>query len=85
MNNQKVSSSGKPSEKYPRGFWMVCNEGLCLCNQLEGLTVEVATFVDYESAGFSKKQFAFDAKQAMLNNGFELQLPEEDFDEFEEE
>ena len=85
INNQKVSSSGKPSEKYPKGYWMVCNDGLCLCNRLEGFTVEVATFVDYAEAGFQKKQFAYDAKQAMLDIGFELKLPEEDFDEFEEE
>ena len=85
MNNQKVSSSGKPSKKYPKGYWMVCNDGLCLCNRLEGFSVEVATFVDYAEAGFQKKQFAYDAKQAMLDIGFELKLPEEDFDEFEEE
>ncbi len=30
-------------------------------------------------------QFALDAQQAMLDIGFELKLPEEDFDEFEEE
>ena len=85
INNLKVSSSGKPSEKYPKGFWMVCNEGLCLCNRLEGFTVEVATFVDFETAGFQKKQFALEAREAMLDIGFELKLPEENFDEFEEE
>lgn len=85
LNNLKISSSGRPSEKYPKGYWMVCNDGLCLCNRLKGLTVEVATFVDYATAGFQKKQFAYDAKQAMLDIGFELKLPEEDFDEFEEE
>lgn len=85
LGNLKVSSSGKPSEKYPRGYWMVTNDGLCLCNRLDGFTVKVATFVDYASAGFQKKQFAFDAKQAMLDIGFELNLPEEDFDEFEGE
>lgn len=85
INNLKVSSSGKPSEKYPKGYWMACSDGLCFCNRLDGLTVEVSTFVDYESAGYRKKQFAFDAKQAMLDIGFELRLPEEDFDEFEEE
>ena len=85
INNQKVSSFGKPSEKYPKGYWMVCNDGLCLCNRLEGFTVEVDTFVDYTTAGFQKKQFAYDAKQAMLDIGFELKLPEEDFNDFEEE
>ena len=85
LNNLKVSSSGRPSQKYPKGFWMACNDGLCLCNRLEGFTVEVATFVDYAEAGFKKKQFAYDAKQAMLDIGFEINLPEEDFDEFEEE
>ena len=85
LNNLKLSSSGRPSEKYPKGFWMVCKEGVCLCNRLEGVTVGVDTFVDYETAGFQKKQFAHDAKQAMLDIGFEMKLPEEDFNEFEEE
>ena len=85
LNNLKATSSGRPSEKYPKGFWMVCNDGLCLCNRLEGLNVEVATFVDFSSAGFQKKQFAIDAKQAMLDIGFEINLPEEDFEDFEEE
>lgn len=85
LNNLKISSSGRPSEKYPKGFWMVCSDGLCLCNRLEGYTVEVATFVNYETAGLQKRQFAFDAQQAMLDIGFELKIPEEDFDEFEEE
>lgn len=85
LNNLKMSSSGRPSEKYPKGYWMACNEGLCLCNRLEGFTVEVATFVDYATAGIEKKQFAYDAKQAMLDIGFELNLPEENFDDFEEE
>lgn len=85
LNNLKVTSSGRPSEKYPKGYWMVCNEGICLCNRLEGFTVEVATFVDFETAGFHKKQFALEAKEAVLDIGFELKLPEEDFDEFEEE
>lgn len=84
LNNLKVSSSGRPSVKYPKGYWMVCNDGLCLCNRLEGFTVEVATFVDYETAELQKMQFALDAQQAMLDIGFELKLPEEDFDEFEE-
>ena len=30
-------------------------------------------------------RFDFDAKQAMLDIGFELNLPKEDFDEFEGE
>lgn len=85
LNNLKKSSSGRPSEKYPKGYWMVCNDGLCLCNRLEGYTVEVATFVDFAEAGLNKKQFAYDAKQAMFDIGFEINLPDEDFNEFENE
>lgn len=80
--NLKVISSGHPSEKYPNGFWMVCHDGLCLCNHLNSLTIEVKTFITYDMAHVDEKDFAFNASQAMLDRGFELNLPDEDFDEY---
>ena len=84
-NNLKLTSSGHPSQKYPNGFWLVCNDGMCLCNHLNSLTVEVKTFITYEMAHVEEKEFVQKAKQAMLDRGFELRLPEEDFDEYVKE
>jgi len=81
-NNLKMATSGRPSEKYPKGYWAVCNDGLCLCNRMNGLTVEATTFITYDMAGKEQKQFSYDAKTAMLDRGFEINLPEEDFEEF---
>lgn len=77
-----MATSGRPSEKYPKGYWAVCNDGLCLCNRMNGLTVEATTFITYDMAGIEQKQFSYDAKTAMLDRGFEINLPEEDFEEF---
>lgn len=83
--NLKMSSSGHPSEKYPNAIWVACNDGLCLCNHLNNINQEAKTFITYQMAGIDEKDFAFNAKQVMLSRGVEINLPDEDFEEYTKE
>ncbi len=86
MNNLRSTSTGHPSEKYPKSIWMMCSDGLCLCNLIENSFNLIAkTFVTFDMAGLERKQFIEEAKDAMKRNDFEFSLPEEDFDEFDED
>lgn len=80
--NLKMSSTGHPSEKYPNCIWVACSDGLILCNHLNSINQEAKTFITYDMAGVDQKDFAFNAHQVLLNRGFELKLPEEDFEEY---
>ena len=80
--NLKMSSSGNPSEKYPNGIWVACSDGLCLCNHLNSINQEAKTFITYDMAGIDQKDFAFNAQQVLLKRGFDLKLPDEDFEEY---
>jgi hypothetical protein len=83
--NLKMSSTGHPSEKYPNGIWVACSDGLCLCNHLNNINQEAKTFITYEMAGVDQKDFAFNAHQVLLKRGFDLKLPDEDFEEYTKE
>ena len=80
--NLKMSSSGNPSEKYPNGIWVACCDGLCLCNHLNSINQEAKTFITYDMAGVDQKDFAYNAQQVLLKRGFDLKLPDEDFEEY---
>lgn len=80
--NLKMSSTGKSSDKYPNGIWVACNDGLILCNHLNNIHQEAKTFITYDMAGVDQKEFALTAKLAMIKRGFDLKLPEEDFEEY---
>lgn len=82
--NPKVSSRVVPSEKYPNDYWTFCNDGICLCNQLDNFTIEAKTFVDWDILFKDQQDLALEAKEFMLEKGFELNVPYEieDFNEY---
>ena len=80
--NLKMSSSGHPSEKYPNAIWVSCSDGLILCNHMNNYNQVAKTFITYDMAGVDQKDFAFNAHKVMLERGFEIKLPEEDFEEY---
>jgi len=82
LGNLKMSTSGNPSEKYPNGIWVACSDGLCLCNHLNSINQEAKTFITYDMAGVDQKVFAYNAQQVLLKRGFDLRLPDEDFEEY---
>ena len=75
-------SKPNPSEKYPNGIWVACSDGLCLCNHLNSINQEAKTFITYDMAGVDQKVFAYNAQQVLLKRGFDLRLPDEDFEEY---
>lgn len=85
INNLKTTLTGHPSEKYPNSIWVLCSDGLCLCNHINGFNLEAKTFVTFDMAGLERQQFIEKAKGAMQMNGFEFSLPEDDFNEYVEE
>jgi hypothetical protein len=80
--NLKMSSSGHPSEKYPNGIWMFCSDGLILCNHMNNYNLVAKTFITYEMAGVDQKDYAFTANKVLLKRGFDLGLPNEDFEDY---
>ena len=82
MRNLKSSAQTVTSEKYPNGYWNICNDGICLCNRLGGLSIEAKTFVDWSILYKDEQVKAIEAKEFMLEKGFELKVPVEDFDEY---
>ena len=80
--NPKSSTQGVPSEKYPNGYWAICNDGICLCNHLNGFTIEAKTFIDWSLLYKGQQDLAIKAKEFMLEKGFELNVPVEDFDDY---
>lgn len=85
MNNVKSLTGNVPSEKYPDAYWMARKDGLCLCKRLSQSLIEAKTFITWEMAGYDQKEIAFKGQQFLLKNGFEVSLPEEDFEEFTKE
>ena len=87
MKNMKVVSQKvkNPSEKYPKDYWTACNEGLCLCNQMEQLIVEVKTIISWDMLKSDEQEFAINGKLHILSKGFDLALPDEIFSEYTEE
>ena len=83
--NLKMSSAGHPSEKYPNCVWMACSDGLVLCNHLNSFNQVAKTFITYEMAGVDQKDFALKSQKLMLERGFDIKLPEEDFDDYKME
>lgn len=84
MNNLKISSmkSKIESEKYPGEYWMFCNDGMCLCKQLKGLTVLARTFITWDMAGKDQQRLGIEGRNFMQDRGFELNIPVEDFEEY---
>lgn len=84
--NYRFGASGLPSNKYPNGYWMLCKDGLCLCNRLGGLTIEVKTFVTWEMSFSDQHKTIFEdiqrTKEIGWNTDFESLLPNQIFDEF---
>ena len=87
FNNLKASSMRLriESAKYPNDYWMTCNNGLCLCNNPKGFFVEVKTFISWDMLGKDQQEFALVGKAHALKHGFDLDVPEEDFNSFEKE
>lgn len=89
VSNPKFSSQKlkNPSEKHPNDYWSICNDGLCLCNTLQGFTVEAKTFITWDMVGKDQRQFAIEGNRFMANQGLELDVsfPDEDFDEYSKE
>ena len=85
MNNVKSLTGNVPSEKYPDAYWMARKDGLCLCKRLSQSLIEAKTFITWEMAGYDQKEIAFKGQQFLLKNGFEVSLPEENFEEFTKE
>lgn len=83
LNNTKSATGRIPSEKYPDGYWMVRNDSLCLCKALGGTLIEAKTFITWDMAGVDQKEIAFTGRQNLLKQGFDISLPDEDFDVFE--
>lgn len=82
-NNMKNAMGYFPSEKYPTCTWEFGNDGLCLCNLLnDKMVIELKTFVTFDMLGIDQKKFAVKAKECLNTIGFDLSLPDEDFDEF---
>ena len=71
------------SAKYPNDYWMACNNGLCLCNNPKGFFVEVKTFISWDMLGQDQQEFALEGKAHALKHGFDLDVPEEDFNSYE--
>ena len=87
MNNLKSVDMKKevPSEKYPNEYWKACHDGLCLCEKLDINFTINKTFVSWEMAKKDQKDFAVAGKNFIEDLGFEIDLPIEDFEEFEPE
>lgn len=85
LNNPKSLTGHIPSAKYPNGYWMVRNDGLCLCKILKGTLIEAKTFITWDMAGVDQKKIAFEGRQNLLKQGFDIALPDENFEEFEKE
>lgn len=85
INNLKMTSTGHPSEKYENSVWEICHDGLCLGRILDKFTYEVKTFVSYEMTGIDQKEFALRGRDSMLSIGFEMNLPDENLEEFTED
>lgn len=84
-NNPKSMTGDVPSEKHPDSYWMARNDGLCLCRKLSDTLIEAKTFITWDMAGYDQKEIAYKGHQFMLKRGFEVSLPDEDFEEFVKE
>ena len=84
-NNTKSATGHIPSAKYPDDYWMVTKDGFCLCNMLGGTLIEAKTFITWDMAGIDQKEIAYIGKQNLLKQGFDISLPDEDFEEFDKE
>ncbi len=84
-NNPKSAPGHIPSVKYPNDYWMATTDGLCLCNMLGGTLIEAKTFITWDMAGVDQKEIVLAGKQNLLKQGFDIALPDEDFEEFEKE
>lgn len=84
--NYRFAATGLPSEKYPEGYWMFCKDGLLLCRRLEGLTIEIKTFVPWEMTRQDQHIKILEDLQATKemgwNTDFEKYLPDEILDEY---
>ncbi len=85
INNLRGVSQKKviPSKKHPNEFWMAYPEGLCLCENPMGTFVRAKTFVSWDMARIDQKQFVLEGLRALQDYDFELNLPVEDFEEYE--
>ena len=86
-NNRKVSAMRLKAEdaKYENEYWITCNDGLCFCINPFGFFVEVKTFISWDMLKIDQQEFALNAKEFMRKHGFDLRVPDEDFDDFIEE
>lgn len=82
LNNLKSSDVCVPSQKYPNAEWKMCNDGLCLCNLIHGLDTEAKTFITWDMAGIDQKDIAKKGKELISQLGFEVGIPDDNFDEF---
>lgn len=82
IGNLKDTFIEMPSEKYPDNVWKFCNQGMILCSSQKNDNLEAKTFITYDMAGIDQKLLALEGQKAMMEMGFELNLPEEDFEDF---
>ena len=86
-NNRKVANMRLKAEdaKYKDECWIACNNGLCFCRNPYDLFFEVKTFISWDMLGLDQQEFAINSKEFMQKHGFDLKVPNEDFDDFIEE
>ena len=60
----------------------MCNDGLCLCNLIHDLDTEAKTFITWDMAGIDQKDIAKKGKELISQLGFEIRIPDDNFDEF---
>lgn len=83
LANDKSMSKEIQSTKYPNSLWSLCKDGLCLCTQINRGIYEMKTFVTFDMASGGDRQEFIDYMERMNSIlKFELELPEENFDEF---
>ena len=62
---------------------LICTPCLAPCDDhLNNIHQEAKTFITYDMAGVDQKDFALTAQLALIKRGFDLKLPEEDFEEY---
>lgn len=80
-HNAKRAFRFVPSIKYPKCSYSQSADGLALCELRDNFLFIYKTFIPWDDLGPVKKQIALEGLEAVVKSGFELNLPEEIFDE----
>lgn len=81
LNNWRQAFKNVPSIKYPNCVYQIGNDGVCFSNNINNRYFEYKTYITWDMLFKDQKKIALEAKLSADAHGFDLALPEDEFDE----